>query len=364
MQNKSASKNRFGFKFAVAAGLLASNLCAQSANASTLHAVIKGDPLWSTYKQRFVKSEGRIIDNANGNVSHSEGQGFGMLMAIAADDPATFAAMWDFTSSKLGIRKDKLLAWRWKPALFSNVRDKNNATDGDILVAWALLEAAEAGYGEHYRSAGMAILQDVKKLIKHDKVVGRYIMPGAFGFAGHQHGGKEIINLSYWVFPAFERISQITKEKSWLALSVSGETILDRATNNRAGLPADWNTLKRHTGKVGTSHKFNSDFSYNAVRVPLYLAWSKSGSFPKLEAFQKRWVQRSFKLQQVNVRTNFAKKEFRDIGYHAIAAVVNCSVSGQRFPKPLRSKLDKLYYPASLQMLSIIATKQRYPQCW
>ena len=66
MQNKSASNNRFGFKLALAAGLLASNLCVQSASASTLHAVIKGDPLWSTYKQRFVKSEGRIIDNANG----------------------------------------------------------------------------------------------------------------------------------------------------------------------------------------------------------------------------------------------------------------------------------------------------------
>ena len=161
-----------------------------------------------------------------------------------------------------------------------------------------------------------------------------------------------------------ERLKERQQRRGDKDAEKSGETILDRATNNRAGLPADWNTLKRHTGKVGTSHKFNSDFSYNAVRVPLYLAWSKSGSFPKLEAFQKRWVQRSSKLQQVNVRTNFAKTEFRDIGYHAIAAVVNCSVSGQRFPKPLRSKLDKLYYPASLQMLSIIATKQRYPQCW
>lgn len=346
------------------AAVLGSTIAVSSSLAASMHGVIKGDPLWNTYKKRFVKSEGRIVDNANGSVSHSEGQGFGMLMAVAADDPKAFAALWRFTSKNLAIRKDNLLAWRWKPSLFGKVRDKNNATDGDILVAWALLEAAESGFGRSYRQAALDILSDVKKLIKSDDVYGRYIMPGAFGFEGHQHKGKEIINLSYWVFPAFERISTLTGDQSWMALSNSGDGILEQALNNRAGLPADWNTLKRHTGKVGTSHKFKSEFSYNAVRVPLYLAWSKTGSYPKLEAFHKNWVKRSTKLHQVNVRTNFTKKEFRDSGYHAIAALVDCSVSGKPFPAKLRSKLDKLYYPASLHLLSIIATKQRYPQCW
>ena len=31
------------------------------------------------YKARFMMPDGRIIDTANGNVSHTEGQGFAML---------------------------------------------------------------------------------------------------------------------------------------------------------------------------------------------------------------------------------------------------------------------------------------------
>ncbi len=32
-----------------------------------------------SYKARFMMPDGRIIDTANGNVSHTEGQGFAML---------------------------------------------------------------------------------------------------------------------------------------------------------------------------------------------------------------------------------------------------------------------------------------------
>src|SRR3546814_3145959 len=47
------------------------------------------DPtLWQGYKTRFLTPEGRIVDNGNGGVSHSEGQGYGMALAQAAGDGA------------------------------------------------------------------------------------------------------------------------------------------------------------------------------------------------------------------------------------------------------------------------------------
>ena len=30
---------------------------------------------WEAYRSRFVEDSGRVVDNANGNISHSEGQG-------------------------------------------------------------------------------------------------------------------------------------------------------------------------------------------------------------------------------------------------------------------------------------------------
>ena len=35
---------------------------------------------WEAFKGTFLRPEGRIVDHHNGSVSHSEGQGFGMVV--------------------------------------------------------------------------------------------------------------------------------------------------------------------------------------------------------------------------------------------------------------------------------------------
>ncbi len=62
------------------------------------------DALWATYKQRFISSEGRLIDDSAGNVSHSEGQGYAMLLAAFAGDRETFDKLWSWTAANLEIR--------------------------------------------------------------------------------------------------------------------------------------------------------------------------------------------------------------------------------------------------------------------
>ena len=358
----------FNFRTLVPALLVSLSLSIAGSPARAATAPLKGIiadlGIWNDYKTRFVRKNGRVVDNANKNISHSEGQGFAMVMAVAANDPILFDQIWSFTRQHMMVRKDNLIAWRWSPRGFSRVTDKNNATDGDILVAWALLEAAESGFGAQYRHHAKKIIRDLAPLAKKDPTLGWWLRPGAKGFSSFEHKGREIINLSYWVFPALERIGELTGGKLWPALENSGERMLARAADNKAGLPADWNAFKRGSGKVGLARKFGTKFSYNAIRVPLYLAWSGEDRSAFLAPMQANWVNRGRSLSQIDVRRNTVKGRFADRGYHAVAAVVNCSLSGTRFPEPLRGNLDKLYYPASLHILSIIATKQRYPQCW
>ena len=52
---------------------------------------------WRQYKERFVTSDGRVVDNANGGISHSEGQGYAMLIAERLDDRLTFETIWRWT---------------------------------------------------------------------------------------------------------------------------------------------------------------------------------------------------------------------------------------------------------------------------
>jgi len=71
---------------------------------------------WEAYRSRFVEDSGRVVDTANGNISHSEGQGYGLLLALAAGDRRSFEQIWNFTFTELLIRDDGLAVWKWDPS--------------------------------------------------------------------------------------------------------------------------------------------------------------------------------------------------------------------------------------------------------
>ena len=174
-------------------GIIAALTCGQPAVASADEArppvsresvdgqLTRGE--WAAFEARFVMPDGRVVDRENDHQSHSEGQGYGMLLAVEADRPRDFARIWTFARRNLQIRRsDTLLSWRWQPRAYPRVSDKNNATDGDILVAYALLRAAAAWDRRDYVRAADAIIDDIgRKLVR--RVDGRPVLiPAAFGF--------------------------------------------------------------------------------------------------------------------------------------------------------------------------------------
>lgn len=100
---------------------------------------------WSTFKTRFMTAEGRIQDTGNKNVSHTEGQGYGMLMAVYYNDRSSFDSLWRWTQKNLSNPSNGLFYWKYTPGKSDPVSDKNNASDGDVLIAWALLKAGRSG---------------------------------------------------------------------------------------------------------------------------------------------------------------------------------------------------------------------------
>lgn len=73
------------------------------------------DTAWERYKARFMMPDGRIIDTANGNVSHTEGQGFAMLLAVANNDRPAFDKLWQWTDNTLRNKSNGLFYWRYNP---------------------------------------------------------------------------------------------------------------------------------------------------------------------------------------------------------------------------------------------------------
>ena len=110
---------------------------------------------WILYKQSYVSPQGRVIDTGHAGISHSEGQGIGLLLAVHNKDHAAFDNIWRWTRINLQIRDDKLAAWKWVPSdaggnAGGNVPDKNNATDGDLFIACgAAVEGRDLPAGGH-----------------------------------------------------------------------------------------------------------------------------------------------------------------------------------------------------------------------
>jgi endo-1,4-beta-D-glucanase Y len=333
------------------------------ARALPIGGALKIPGMWAAYKARFVTEQGRVIDTGNNLISHSEGQGYGMLLAVAANDRPTFDRIWGWTRANLMVRDDALLAWRWEPGKRPAVADMNDASDGDLLVAWALAEAGEFWNDMSYRTLGRRIAVEVaRKTVMFKTKMGAILLPAVSGFHENDRTDGPIVNLSYYIFPAFARLKLVAPEVDWAGLTQAGLNLLDATRAQAEALPPDWMSLKDWTYKPADG--FPAQFSYNAVRVPLYMAWAGIGEREQYEPFMALVKRTRGAMSIVDVANGVEIGKFGDAGIGAVGALTACVVEGSKAPQQLfmLAPADN-YYPATLQMLSLIAMQMRYGSC-
>lgn len=317
--------------------------------------------IWQNFKARFVTPEGRVIDDANGQISHSEGQGYGMLLAVFAGDEAVFARLWAWTETELLVRDDGLAAWRWEPEADPHITDINNATDGDILIAWALMEGARRFASDDYRAAAASLATAIHTHVTKKGRHGRVVMPGVVGFGADERPDGPVVNLSYWVFPALPALQQAAPDLDWGGLAESGVKLLGKAQFGAKHLPTDWIALG--SGKPRPANGFDPSFAYNAIRIPLYLAWGGAGARKDMAPFMSLWSD-SAGLNTIDVTSGEPIEPLEGIGYRAVAALVACAMEGRPIPSALRAASPSdPYYPTVLQALSLVAAEEVYSGC-
>jgi len=317
--------------------------------------------LWEAYKQRFIAREGRLVDDSAKSVSHSEGQGYAMLLAAFAGDAETFGALWAWTSANLEIRGDGLAAWRWSPQDDPHVKDKNNATDGDLLIAWALAEAGREWKNKEYAAQSRKIALAIAAQATYPAIFGTALSPGVAGFGPDDREDGPLVNLSYWVFPAFESLAEVAPEVDWPRLRQSGLALIDGARFGPRRLPSDWISLKYG---IEPAAAFPRRFGYDAIRTPLYLAWGVPGESARLAELVDGWTgPENAAPAVIDIDSGASVEPLADKGYLAIAALGRCAAHGVKFPDSLRDVEFDRYYPATLHMLALTALRQRYPRC-
>lgn len=317
---------------------------------------------WLMYRHTFVSEDGRVIDNRNGEISHSEGQGYGMLMAVAADDRRSFDSMWRWTQSNLMVREDGLMAWRWDPAQTPHVQDRNNATDGDLLVAWALQRAGDLWQEPSYQAEAIKIARSIGTAATVDTPYGKVLLPGVAGFRTEEQPDGPVVNLAYWIFPAIEDLGRLTADFPADALIETGLKLLREARFGPAQLPADWISLK--ATPPAPAEAFVPQFGYDAIRVPLYLSWFSRDYPDILQTFADEWkTSPDDAPAAVELNTAARISPMSDPGYRAIVQVVRCSIDNRLSSHGIENFEPTDYYPSTLHILSLMAISERYPSC-
>ncbi|MBX9595233.1 MAG: glycosyl hydrolase family 5 [Roseomonas sp.] len=309
---------------------------------------------WAEFRRRYLLPEGRVVDTGNRNVSHSEGQGYAMLAAVRADDQGSFGRMLGWTLANLKRREDNLFSWRYQPDQQPNVTDPNNASDGDLFIAWALLEAGARWGSADYRRRAIAIARDLLRSCAV-QVQGRWVLlPGAYGFQGR---ARTVLNLSYCAFPALRALGREVGDPVWGRIEADGLALLAQARFGRYGLPPDWLEL-RPNGDVAPAEGWPARFSFDAVRIPLNVVWAGQTDHPSVHAAIGFWADPDHRAMPawIDLRSGHPAPYPAHSGIVAVARLSIAAVlaRGDAGVMPrIGSAPD--YYAAALTMLSRMA---------
>jgi endoglucanase len=129
----------------------------------------------------------------------------------------------------------------------------------------------------------------------------------------------------------------------------------------------DW--LKLTPSGITNADQFSSNMGYEALRVPLFLAWSGERNHPALLRAADAWrsslaqVSATQTPTVLDADTGAVLETSGNQGYRAIVALVDCAVSrssGSRMPAftPYQP-----YYPGTLHMFAILAQRTEYSSC-
>lgn len=276
-------------------------------------------PEWDRFATRFVQADGRVVDLTFDQKSTSEGQSYGLFLALVANQRAQFDTVLKWTTDNLagGQLGNKLPAWLWGKRDDGSwgVKDPNSASDGDLWLAYTLLEAGRLWAAPHYTETGRKLLEQIRR---HEVVqagaAGPVLLPGAYGFVLDK--GRFRVNPSYLPGFMFRYLAMTDPSGPWQPV---WDGYLRMAPQIfKAGVSPD-NFVVDSTGVVMPDTEREPSSSYDAIRVYLWAGMSGPGSQELLKLLSNYAAltrQHGNPPEKVNPLTGVATKlDYSPIGF-------------------------------------------------
>ena len=230
--------------------------------------------IWSGWKTRFVVNGLVQANDPNNNKKPvSEGQSYGMLLAVWMGDQATFNAIWSATESKFwreNVNNDPKADWySW------DGNDQNYAGDADIDIAGALIFASalvDSGYWTNHTVGGNTYKAKAKIVLQ--SVMDNFIDKGAnYRVNSWPNAGDGIRNPSYHMpqwYPVFKEFAAANGMPAydWDAAAKGAYDLFDAQPNSRFGMARNFSKGDGTSPNGGISSPNNFDMGFDAIRVP------------------------------------------------------------------------------------------------
>ncbi|MDQ0314154.1 glycosyl hydrolase family 8 [Amorphus orientalis] len=308
------------------------------------------------YRESFIKDDGRVYDPQNNGITHSESQGYGMMLALLGDDRPTFDRIWNFAKTRMR-RPDGLFSWKYEPG--RGITDRNNATDGELFMGTALALAAIRWNDPIYARDAEIIADTVgRKLILN---YGGYtlLLPGEWA-RPTRHNPVAIVNMSYFIPITLQMFEGLAPQHPWETVYHDSLRILDDMIHP----PSDWTAINSH-GEPNPARGFKPKFSYDAVRIPMYLLQADMTHQKTSDILNTVWGNpRHGPVFEFRV-SDFSKIDrFWGGSYELAHDLLYCRQTGTPAePANIRMNFDN-YFDASLHLMMIAALFANNPECF
>lgn len=226
---------------------------------------------WAAFAARHIQPDGRVIDfNTAQQQSTSEGQSYALFFALVHNDRDIFTRVLAWTEANLagGSLAKQLPAWQWgrKPEGGWGVLDPNAASDSDLWIAYALMEAGRLWNDNRYRTLGRSLLA----LAVRDDVIslpglGRMLLPWPKSVAS---GPLWRLNPSYMPVQLLRYFQQADPSGPWH--EVTDNTLRMFGSVTPKGFAPDWCAWSQDARAFVADPQKGVTGSYDAIRVYLW----------------------------------------------------------------------------------------------
>ncbi len=232
---------------------------------------------YATWKAAFLTScgDGLYAVETKGGAAGavvSEGIGYGMLITATLGEQAEFAGLARFYADSAKADSG-LMRWTCSSACSPASCTGASATDGDLDVAMALLQAEARWAGMGYREQALEVIRNLRGELVTD-VCGSFtvVRPGEWG--GCSDDGSSLVNPSSFA-PGYYRVFAALDTEGadvWNAMLEDAYVLLDASKGGHPDSLTPWPDALSWNGSSFVNDKGFSYNGYDACRVPWRIA--------------------------------------------------------------------------------------------